>query len=47
MYIITKKNTFHPANEVYFAYDLNEAMDLKAELNEQDPADWVVAVVLS
>lgn len=45
-FVITKRHTFEPANEVYFAYSLKEAQDRKAALDAETGTEWLVAVAL-
>ena len=46
-YVVFKTNTFEPANEVYFAYHLGDAMDLKDDKTAVGPdTEWEIAEVL-
>lgn len=45
-YVITKKHTFKPANQVYFAYSLGEALDTRDELAKKNGEEWLVAEVV-
>ena len=46
MYVITKKNVYEPANEVYFAYSLVEASNLMASLVTETGEEWLIAQVI-
>lgn len=48
-YIITKKHTYEPANDVYFAYSLEEALQWREQLlnvaTGEEPDEWLIAEV--
>ena len=44
-YVVFKVHTFEAANEVHFAYDLEDALNLKT-LKEADGFEWEIAEVL-
>ena len=48
MYVITKKNVYDPANEVYFAYSIVEALHKEAALKQAFGLEheWIIAKVL-
>ena len=45
-YIVAKADELRPANEVYFAYDLREAISVWEEIEEETGEFWFIAEIL-
>ena len=44
-YVVFKKNVYEPANEVYFQYDFEEALDFMDVKNHTTEDHWVMAEI--
>lgn len=45
-YVVFKIHVYEPANEVYFAYSLAEALDRKQQQEQETDSEWEIAEVL-
>ena len=45
-YVVFRTNTFEVQNEVHFAYDLEDALNLCTMKRAEDGHDWEIAEVL-
>lgn len=47
-YVVFKQHTFEPANEVYFAYSLEDANEIQFDKFWDDPkSEWMIAMIIT